>query len=162
MSVLRWQKKPHKLLYIYIYIFFINLQSHKNKPNFLNSNISYLSLSLSLRDEEPKPTIIVTPTPQPILRLNLYCFNQRPCVMRSSWDAITAQGGDDLRLGPHQSSLRREDPSQMSRDRDQLDLVFFGGVGHGSSSIVDLGLGWYWTVRVLVNLGLQPRILGLV
>ena len=40
MLALRWQKKPHKLIYIYIYIyffffwFFINLQSHKNKTNF--------------------------------------------------------------------------------------------------------------------------------
>ena len=38
--------------------------------------------------------------------------------------------------------------------QDQLDLVFFGVVGHGLSSVVDLGLGWYWTVGVLVDLGL--------
>ena len=78
--------------------------------------------------------------------------------MKSSWDAIAVQGGDDLRLGPCWLSLRRGDLSQVGRDRDRdrdrLDLVFFGVVGHRSSSVVDLGLGWYWTVRVLVDLGL--------
>ena len=76
--------------------------------------------------------------------------------MRSLWDTIAAQGGDDPRLGPCWSSLRQGDPSQVGRDRDRdrLDLVFFGVVGHRSSSVVDLGLGWYWTIRILVDLGL--------
>ena len=50
----------------------------------------------------------------------------------------------------------------MSRDRDQLDLVFFGVCGHGLSSVVDMGLGWCWAGEVVVVLGLQARILGLV
>ena len=74
--------------------------------------------------------------------------------MRSLWDAIAAQGGDDPRLGPCWSSLRRGNLSQVGRDQDRLDLVFFGVVGHRLSSVVDLGLGWYWTVKVLVDLGL--------
>ena len=43
---------------------------------------------------------------------------------------------------------------------DRLDLVFFGVCGHKSSSMVDLG--WCWTVEVVVVLGLQVRIVGLV
>ena len=46
--------------------------------------------------------------------------------------------------------------------RDRLDLVFFGVCGHKSSSVVDLGLGWCWTIEVVVVLGLQARITGLV
>ena len=93
---------------------------------------------------------------RPILRFNLHHFDQCPCAMRSSWDAIVAQGGDDSRLGPCWSSLRRGDSSQVGqdRDRDRLDLVFFRVFGHRSSFVVDLGLGWYWTVGVLVDLGL--------
>ncbi|KAF3946616.1 hypothetical protein CMV_027139, partial [Castanea mollissima] len=64
-------------------------------------------------------------------------------------------GGDDPRLGPCWSSLRRGDLSQVGWD--QLDLVFFGVVGHGTSSVVDLGLGWYWTIGVLVDL-VTPRV----
>ena len=42
----------------------------------------------------------------------------------------------------------------MGQDWDRLDLVFFGVVGHRSSSVMDLGLGWYWSIGVLVDLGL--------
>ena len=63
-------------------------------------------------------------------------------------------------LGPCWSSL--EIRGSKSSGQDQLDLVFFGVCGHGWSSVVELGLGWCWMVEVVVVLGLQARILGLL
>ena len=46
-------------------------------------------------------------------------------------------------------------------DWDQLDLVFFGVVGHRSSSVVDLGLGWYWSVRGIGGFGFEAKDFGI-
>ena len=46
-------------------------------------------------------------------------------------------------------------------DRDQLDLVFFGVVGHRSSSVVDLGLGWYWSVGGIGGFGFEAKDFGI-
>ena len=93
-----------------------------------------------------------------------------PTQIMSLWPTYTCN--EEL-VGPycHTRRWRSEARSMLveletrrseSSGWDRLDLVFFGVCGHKSSSMVDLGLGWFWMVEVVVVLGLQARIVGLV
>ena len=84
--------------------------------------LDQISLSLSLLilvisnswSKKSKPTAIAfTPMPQPILIRNLYRYDQRTCVMKSSRVAIATQGGINLRLGPCWSCLRQVNMSHL-------------------------------------------------